>query len=141
MKLNPHLVFNGQCAAAFAFYEQCFGGSIVTMLKWGESPMAARTPPGCGDKILHATLTFGDAVLMGSDALPGQYEKPRGFSIMLAIDEAGDAERMFHILAEGGTVTMPIQKTFWAVRFGMLIDRFGVPWEINCEGVTAANRT
>jgi PhnB protein len=75
----------------------------------------------------------GDKVLMGSDAPPGRQEDMKGFSVTLGIDDPKDAERIFHALAENGTVRMPIQETFWAVRFGMLVDRFGTPWMINCE--------
>jgi PhnB protein len=133
MKLNPHLVFNGQCEAAFRFYEQCFGGEIVTMITWGNSPMAEQAPPGDGNRILHATLTFGQNVLMGSDSLSGQYEQPKGFYIVLGLGDPVDAERIFTALAENGAVQMPIQKTFWAARFGVVTDQFGIPWEINCE--------
>src|SRR5271165_5856348 len=94
MKLNPHLVFNAECEAAFRFYEQCLGGRIVTLLKWSDSPMAAQAPRGWGDKILHATLVAGDAVLVGSDAMPGQYEKPKGFLMLLGIDDPADTERI-----------------------------------------------
>jgi PhnB protein len=85
------------------------------------------------NKILHARLTVGDQVLMGSDAPPGHYEEPKGFSVSLQISDPADAERIFNVLAENGKVQMPMQKTFWAVRFGMLVDRFGVPWMVNCE--------
>jgi len=133
MKLNPHLAFNGECEAAFQFYERCFGGRIVTMLSYGDSPMAEQAPPEWSGKILHATLNFGDNVLMGSDSLPGQYEQPKGFHALLGIGDPGEAERIFNALAENGSVLMPIQQTFWALRFGVLVDRFGIPWEINCE--------
>jgi PhnB protein len=133
MKLIPHLVFNGQCEAAFRFYEQCFGGTIGTMLRWAKSPMAKEAPPGWGEKILHATLTIGDDALMGSDGLPGQYEQPKSFMVLLSIEDPVEAERVFRALGEYGTVQMQVQKTFWAVRFGVLTDQFGIPWEINCE--------
>lgn len=133
MKLSPHLSFNGECEAAFRFYERCFGGDIVTMLAYGNSPMAEQAPPEWKGKILHATLNFGDNILAGSDSLPGQYEKPKGFQVLLGIDDSVEAERIFNALAENGTVLMPIQQTFWARRFGVLVDRFGIPWEINCE--------
>lgn len=133
MQLNPYLTFNGQCEAAFKFYEKCLGGKLVFMATFGNSPMADKAPPGWRDKIMHARLMVGDKVLMGSDAPPERYEKPQGISVTLGIDDPADAERIFHALADGGTVGMPIQKTFWALRFGMLVDRFGVPWMINCE--------
>jgi PhnB protein len=135
MKLNPHLAFNGECEAAFQFYARCFGGEIITMLAYGNSPMAEQAPPEWRGKILHATLSFGENVLAGSDSLPGQYEQPKGFQALLGVDDPVDAERIFNALAENGTVLMPIQKTFWARRFGVLVDRFGIPWEINCEQV------
>ena len=139
MKLNPHLHFNGQCEAAFRFYERCFGGQCVTMLTYRDSPMAEQVPPEWREKIAHATLTAGDLVLMGADVLPEQYERPKGFAVMLGMDDPVEAERIYHALAENGTVQMPLQKTFWAVAFAVLVDQFGIPWEINCEqapGVT-----
>jgi len=84
-------------------------------------------------EILHARLMIGDKAVMGSDAPPERYENPQGFSVALGIDGPAEAERIFHVLAENGTVTMPIQQTFWAARFGMLVDRFGIPWMVNCE--------
>ncbi len=132
MRVNPHLTFCGQCESAFKFYERWIGGRIVTMLTWRDSPMAEQAPPEWRDKILHATLTFDDSVLTGADVLPEQYEQPKGFFVQLNLDDPGDAERIFAVLAEAGTVQMPIQKTFWARRFGVLVDQFGIPWEINC---------
>jgi PhnB protein len=75
----------------------------------------------------------GDRILMGSDAPSDRYELMKGFSVALGIDDPKDAERIFHALSENGAVQMPIQKTFWAARFGMLVDQFGTPWMINCE--------
>jgi PhnB protein len=135
MKLSSHLTFNGECEAAFRFYERCLGGKILVMLTYGDSPMANQAPPEWNGKILHATLTVGDNVLVGADVLPEQYERPRGFYVLLGIDDPVDAERIYNELAENGTVLMPIQETFWARRFGVLVDRFGIPWEINCEPV------
>jgi PhnB protein len=132
MKLNPHLSFGGQCEAAFQFYERCFGGKILTMLTYGNSPMAEQVPPEWRGKIVHATLTVGDNVLMGADVLPEQYEKPKGFQVLLDINDPVDAERIFQALSENGTVQMPLQKTFWADLFGVFVDQYGVPWEINC---------
>ena len=133
MKLNPQLVFGGQCEAAFKLYERCLGGKITFMLTWGNSPMAAQAPAEWRDKIFHATLAVGDNFLSGGDPAPEQYEQPKGFSLLLNLNDPADAERIFHALAENGTVQMSIQKTFWAVRFGVLIDQFGIPWAINCD--------
>ena len=133
MQLNPYLNFNGQCEAAFKFYERCLGGKIVFTMTYGESPMADKVPADWRKKILHVRLMVGDQALMGADAPPEHYEKPQGFSVSVGIDDPADAERIFHALAEKGTVSMPIQKTFWAQRFGMLVDQFGIPWMVNCE--------
>ena len=133
MELNPYLTFDGQCEAAFKFYERCLGGKIVTMMNHEESPIADQVPAEWGKRIMHARLTVGDSVLMGSDSPPEHYEEPKGFSVALQYKQPAEAERVFQALAEGGTVSMPIQQTFWATRFGMLVDRFGIPWMINCE--------
>lgn len=98
-----------------------------------------RAPEWSG-KIVHATLVIGNTRLQGSDPAPGSYESPRGFDITLNPSE-GDAERLFTELAAGGTVRMPVQETFWAVRFGVLTDRFGIPWAINCHGERAKPRS
>ncbi len=136
MQLNPYLSFNGQCEAAFKFYEQCLGGKIEAKMTYGESPMADQTPSEWRNKIMHASLIVGDKVLMGADGPPDQYEEPKGLSVLLGIDDPAEAERIFHALAENGTVRMPIQETFWAARFGMAVDQFGIPWMINCDQAT-----
>ena len=132
MQLNPYLAFNGQCETAFKFYEQCLGGKITFMLTYGDSPMAAQTPPEGRNRILHASLAVGDTTLAGADAPPDHYRKPQGFCVTLNLKNPAEADRIFHALAENGTVQMPLQPTFWADSFGMLIDRFGIPWMINC---------
>ncbi|TYQ31318.1 VOC family protein [Pseudanabaena sp. UWO310] len=133
MQLNPYLTFNGQCEAAFKFYEQCLGGKIVMMMTHGESPMAEQTAEAWRDKILHAQLTIGDIVLMGSDAPSDYLEKPQGFYVNLQFEDVTEAERVFQALADSGTIRMPLQETFWAKRFGMFVDRFGIPWMVNCS--------
>ena len=138
MKLSPYLTFKGDCEAAFKFYEKCLGGKIVVLVPHAGTPMEQQVPPEWRNKILHVRLDVGDNILMGSDAPPDRYEPQKGFSVSLEVDKPADAERMFNALAEKGKVTMPIQKTFWAERFGMLVDRFGTPWMINCEGQEAA---
>ncbi len=133
MQLNPYLLFNGQCEAAFRFYEKVLGGKIEAMMTYAGSPMADQMSPEWRNKIMHARLTIGDSMLMGSDPPPDRYEAVKGFSVTLGIDDPGEAERIFHALSENGTVQMAIQKTFWAARFGMLVDQFGTPWMVNCE--------
>ncbi len=133
MQINAYLVFDGQCKEAFTFYEQVLGGTLETMQPHGDSPMAEQTPPEWRDRILHARLVVGDQVLMGSDSPPNQYDTPKSFSVSVTVNDPAQADRIFQALAEGGSVQMPIQETFWASRFGMLTDRFGVPWMVNCD--------
>lgn len=136
MQLNPYVIFDGQCEAAFKFYAQLLGGEIARLARYGEAPAGSGTPtPESRDKIMHARLQVGELVLMGSDACPPQYsyEGVKGCSVSLAVDSLAEAERIFKALAERGAVQMPLQKTFWAASFGMLVDRFGIPWMINCE--------
>jgi len=132
MQLTPYLFFNGRCAEAFKFYEKVLGGKIEGMTTHAGSPAAEHAPAEWGDKILHARMTVGEAVLLASDAPPGHYEKPAGFYVAIQLKDPEEAERIFHALAENGTVRMPIQETFWSPRFGMLVDEFDIPWMINC---------
>jgi PhnB protein len=132
MQLSPYLNFNGQCEAAFKFYERVLGGKIEAMITYAGTPAEEHAPPELRNKILHARLIVGGDALMGSDAPPNRHEAPKGFSVSLQIDEPADAERIFHALAENGIVQLPIQQTFWAERFGMLVDQFGIPWMVNC---------
>ena len=134
MRLNPYLIFGGQCADAFRFYAGCLGGHL-TMSTFGDAPGVTTMSPEARARIMHARLTIGDQMLMGSDdGRPDHpYEGVRQCAISITATDAAEAERMFAALAEGGTVTMPIAETFWAVRFGMLLDRFGVPWMVSFE--------
>jgi PhnB protein len=134
MEMNPYLSFKGDCEAAFKFYEQCLGGRMGPVFRYGGSPMADQAPAGWSDKVMHGSVTVGGSELMGSDVAPEQYVAPKGFSLSLQMRNVAEAERIFHELASGGNVVMPLEKTFWAERFGMVVDRFGVPWLINCEG-------
>jgi PhnB protein len=133
MQLNPYLLFNGNCEAAFKFYEKCLGGKITAMMPHEGTPAGENVPPEWRKKILHARLVVGDKVLMASDAPPGRFEPAKGFSVSISVQDPAEAERLFHALSEMGTVQMPIQKTFWSARFGMFTDQFGIPWMINCE--------
>jgi len=133
MELNPYLVFDGQCEAALKFYQKVLGGEIVAMMSHEGTPAAGHVPAEWRNKIMHARLALGDKLLMGSDAPPDRYEAMKGFSVTLGVSDPAEADRIFHTLADKGTIRMPIQETFWATRFGMLVDQFGTPWMINCE--------
>lgn len=140
MKIHAYLFFDGQCAAAMSFYAQSLGGEL-TLARFGDNP------DGCGEmpaehreRIMHACLMVGDEVLMASDTMPEQdcagataSEGVKGCSMSLQVRSIAEAERLYNALAAGGQAQMPLQQTFWAVRFGMLVDRFGVSWMINCE--------
>jgi PhnB protein len=131
LQLDNYLFFDGDCADAMRFYERTLGGKLQLMTH-GDSPMAAQTPPGSANRIMHARLELDGRLLMASDSMVGQpYEGMKGFSLSLIYPTVAEAQRMFAALAEGGQVIMPIAKTFWAEAFGMLVDRFGTPWMVN----------
>lgn len=132
MNVNPYLNFDGNCAEAFRFYEKTFGGKIEMMMTLGQSPMAAEMPKELHNQVMHVCMSMDGAQIMGSDACGQQYEKPRGLWVSLHPAEPAEAERLYNALADGGAVAMPLQQTFWARRFGMVTDRFGTPWMINC---------
>ncbi|AVO54820.1 PhnB protein [Ectopseudomonas oleovorans] len=132
MKIHAYLMFDGQCEDAFNFYAELLGGKLELM-RFGESPDASEVPPEFHDRVMHVCLTTGDQILMASDTIP-QYPHQgiKGCSISLQVDNVPEAERLYEALSAGGEVQMELQSTFWATRFAMLTDRFGVPWMINC---------
>jgi PhnB protein len=133
MQLVTYLNYNGQCKEAFEFYADVLGGKIESMFPYAGSPAEAQAPAGWGDKIMHARLTVGDATLMGADGPPQHYAAPTGFAVTIQLKDRNEGERIFNRLAEGGTVQMPFEQTFWAAGFGVCADKFGVPWMVNCE--------
>lgn len=137
MKLNAHLNFNGNCAEAYQFYEKHLGAKTTFSITYGASPMADQFPSEYAGKIMHATMEIGDTSILGSDSPPGYYQQPNGFCISLSFDDPVEADRVFNVLAENGQVNMPLQQTFWAQKFGMLIDQFGIPWMVNCSAATS----
>jgi PhnB protein len=126
-------MFNGDCEAAFELYAKVLGGKIEAMMTHEGTPAAGQVPAEWCKKILHARMSVEGHVLLASDAPPGRYDAPKGYSVSVQLKNPVEAERIFHALAENGQVRMPIQETFWAARFGMCVDRFGIPWMINCE--------
>jgi len=129
----PLIAFNGNCEEAMNYYAEVFGGKINVMMKAGESPIGQHMPPEFSDKILNAQVGLpGGGLLMGGDCPPHvPYEGLKGFHLGLNYDSIEDAEAMFNKLAEGGEINMPMGPTFWATRFGMVTDKFGVAWAIN----------
>ena len=138
MRVNPHLTFKGDCEAAFSFYERFLGGRIEGMITYGASASTDEILPAWRGKILHATIALGDSELAGSDVRPDHYQPPSGFFVLLSVADPAEARRMFEALADKGTVRMPLQETFWSVAFGVVVDQFGIPWEINCTESSGA---
>lgn len=131
--LGTHLIFAGQCEAAFRCYERVLGARPGRMQTYADSPGAEQVPADLRGKIIHGTITIDGRELMGADVRPEEYQTPRGFYLLLGVAGLTNAERVFRALSENGSVKMEFQKTFWSPGFGVLVDQFGVPWEINCE--------
>jgi len=133
-RLTAYLSFDGNAAEAMRFYEKLLGGKVDVLLKAGDVPDAARhLPKTAADRILHAELLLkGGDVLMASDWMaPKPYEGMKGFSVALSFEDAPEARRIFETLTQGGATILPMQPSFFAETFGMLIDRFGTPWSIS----------
>ncbi len=133
MHLTLHLTFAGQCETAFNFYEASLGGQILTLVTYGDSPMANLVSLEWRQKLIHATMRVGDSVFVGADVVAEHYQPPQGFFVLLTIEEVEKAERAFRALADNGTVLMAPKETFWSPYYGVLIDRFGIPWEISSD--------
>ena len=132
MQVNPYLFFNGNCEAALKFYQKVLGAQVEDMMPYSSGPADMPVPPEWKNKVLHASMTIDGEVMMASDAFPGDYHQPQGFSVALQVEDVIDAERRFKALSEGGTVKMPFGKTFFSRGFGMCVDQFGQPWMVNC---------
>ena len=129
MHTDTYLNFNGSCEEAFNFYAKTMGGEIAALMRWSDMP-GGGTPPAMARKVMHAHLKIGPANVLGADAPPERYNKPQGFNVALDTESDSEAERVFAALSDGGTVTMEMQETFFATRFGMVTDRFGIPWMV-----------
>ncbi len=136
MQINPYLNFEGKCEEAFKVYEKALGGKIVAMLPHEGTPAADHVAAEWKKKILHARLEVGGEAIMGTDVPPGHFVRPQGFSVSVTVKTKADAEKVFNELANGGTVTLPLTATFWSIAFGMVTDKYGVPWMVNCEQAT-----
>src|SRR5579864_1126270 len=130
--LNPYLFYDGTCEQAFKHYETVLGAKIELLLRNADAPPDMPSAPERKQQIMHGRLSVGGHVLMASDTPPEHYHKPQGFSVSLTLSDPAEAERKFTALCEGGSITMPFSKTFFAKGFGMGIDRFGIPWMVNC---------
>jgi PhnB protein len=131
MQVNPYLFYNGNCEAALKYYQKVLGAKIDAMLTYEGGPDEMQIPADYKKKVMHAKITIDGEVIMASDAPPGHFRAPQGFSVSLQVSDPADAERRFKALAEGGTVNMPFGKTFFSKGFGMCVDQFGTPWMVN----------
>ncbi len=133
MQIEPYLFFDGRCDEAIEFYSRALGAEVPMLMRYKESPEPAKPgmlPPGAENKVMHATMRIGDTSIMLSDGMCQGKPNFQGFSLTLAATDVAQAERWFKALADGGKVNQPLTKTFFAQSFGMLADRFGVPWMI-----------
>jgi len=133
MSIQPYLTFGGRCQEAVDFYREALGAEVQMLMRFKDAP--DQPPPGMvpenwGDKIMHASLKIGDAVLMASDGCASSEKSFQGFSLSLTAANEAEADRKFAALSKNGQVTMPLGKTFFSPRFGMLVDRFGVSWMV-----------
>jgi len=134
MKMNVHLNFGGNCREAFALYQKVFGTKSQMLMTYGEAPADAPVPPDWKDKVMHTSLALGGGLLMGCDA-PAERSKPLGgFQVSVESSDQAEIKRIFDGLQDGGSVQMPLQKTFWSPLFGMCTDRFGVGWMVGAPG-------
>lgn len=131
MYVQPYLFFDGNCREALSFYHGILGGDEPNFMTYGQMPPSEDSANMSDNAILHAAYVNGKLVILGSDCPPGTFFKPQGFALSLETPTIDEAERVFAALSEGGSVTMPIAKTFWSERFGMLNDKFGIPWMVS----------
>jgi PhnB protein len=134
MLIQPYLFFEGRCEEAVAFYRHALGAEVTMLMRYRDSPEpppAGMLPPGCESKVMHTSLRIGESVVMASDGMCTGQPGFQGFSLSLTVPNETEADRLFAALADGGRVQMPLDKTFWSPRFGMVTDRFGVGWMIN----------
>ena len=141
MQVQPYLFFDGRCEEAIEFYKGALGARVEMLMRFRESPdppPPGMVPPGSEDKVMHACLRIGDTAVMASDGRCHGRPSFSGFSLSLTARDEADADRLFTALAEGGEVQMPLAKTFFSPRFGMVADRFGVSWMVVVDGSTSA---
>ena len=128
--VQPYLLFDGRCEEAVEFYRKALGAQVESLVRFKDSPEPSMCAPNAGDKVMHACFRIGETSLMASDGQCGGRPSFQGFSLSLSVPSESEADRAFAALAEAGQVRMPLTKTFWAPRFGMVADRFGIGWMI-----------
>ena len=132
MKVQAYISYRGRCEEALEFYKKTMGAEVTGLMRWKESPDAAmKPPPGFEEKVMNASFRIGDTALMADDSPGDTPAEFKGVTLVIETSDDADAKRVFTALAEGGKVTMALMKTFWTSSFGMLTDKFGVPWMVN----------
>ena len=132
MNVQAYVTFGGRCEEALEFYKKSVGAEVTALMRWKESPDAAmKPPPGYEEKIMHANFRIGETQLMADDGLGDKAAEFKGMTLAIEAADDAEAKRVFTALGEGGNVSMPLMKTFWTSSFGMLTDKFGVPWMVN----------
>ncbi|HEY7441364.1 MAG TPA: VOC family protein [Vicinamibacterales bacterium] len=134
MQVQPYLFFDGRCEEALDLYRRVLGAEVEMLMRFKDSPDPSSVPQGLGDKVMHTSFRIGDTLLMASDGHAKGQPTFKGVSLSLTVKDEADAERKFNALADGGQVQMPLAKTFFSPRFGMVADRFGVSWMIIAPG-------
>ena len=132
MKVQAYISFGGRCEEALQFYKKSVGAEVTGLMRWKESQDKAMLgPPGYEEKIMNAAFRIGETDLMADDGMEEKTPEFKGMTLAIEVADNAEAKRVFTALSEGGKVTMPLAKTFWTSSFGMLTDRFGVPWMVN----------
>ena len=130
MQVQPYLLFDGRTEEALEFYRKTLGAKVDTVMRFKEAPDQSQVPPGAGEKVMHAAFRVGDTTIMASDGMCAGTSKFQGFSLTIPVKSESEADRVFNALADGGQVQMPIGKTFFSPRFGVVADRFGMSWMV-----------
>ena len=132
MKVQAYVTFSGRCEEALEFYKKSIGAEVTGLLRWKDCPDAGmKPPPGFEEKIMNATFRIGETDLMADDGMDEKAAEFKGMTLAIEVADDAEAKRVFTALGESGSVTMPLMKTFWTSSFGMLTDKFGVPWMVN----------
>ena len=134
MKMSVHLNFNGNCKDAFALYQKVFGAEKPFLMTYAQAPGDAPVPPNWKDKVMHTSIPLGEGMLMGCDAPPERSKPLGGFQVSVQSTDQTEVKRIFDALQQGGSIQMPLQKTFWSPLFGMCTDKFGVDWMVGMPG-------
>ena len=134
MKVQAYITFGGRCEEALEFYKKSIGAEVTSLMRWKESPdKDMKRPPGYEEKVMNAAFRIGETQLMADDGMAAKEAEFKGMALVIEVADDAEAKRVFTALGEGGSVQMPLMKTFWTSSFGMLIDKFGVPWMVNVE--------